>query len=456
MFSAVDQDYNRQRRPLSLRGLLALVLSLGLATVAFLSGAQALVTRVSSIPLQWRRQAVLEDVCDNGLVLLNGDGIGDDPHVLLLWDMAKGKPTFRVSVDALRPRESAGPKENLDLREGPMRCLDAGKRIIALSAVHLVLIDAEKGAELARVLPSEDLKDLTSSPLLQVTWHVTKTALDVDSHNGQIAAAFNWGTKPRVFLYTEDLRTATKSWELSRYVEDIHLAPDGKKLAVLYSGGFDANGNFVGADPNFRLAAIPDVEIFDTSSGKSLLRFFTGDLEAKIAFSPDGACLYTISLAQYNVATGRKAAIRAFSALDGTLLRTLASPRHELRNSFALSPDGKLIVADASTPAPAFFLKEIFAERAFYRKRARFVILDAQAGTLLYEHAEETGGSASGDAPMRFGFSPDGGNLLVDANHGGWADNERVDVYSLDLLRRRFGLSELGSFARQPHPSPSE
>jgi hypothetical protein len=162
-------------------------------------------------------------------------------------------------------------------------------------------------------------------------------------------------------------------------------------------------------------------------------------MEAKIAFSPDGTRLYTVSLTKYNIATGKEAAIRVFSSSDGTALQTIELHPWKVRDNFALSPDGRLIVVDATTPAPAFFLKEIFAEERFYRKMARFAIIDAQTGKLLFEHHENAAGSAGGEAvwPMHFRFSPDSRLLLVDPNYEGWGDSERVDVYSLDGLHQR-------------------
>lgn len=90
-----------------------------------------------------------------------------------------------------------------------------------------------------------------------------------------------------------------RNWKLPRYLEDIRWFPEGKKLAVLYSGGFDEKTNFVGAEPGFKLSGILDVKVFDAESGRSLLRFFIGDLEAKISFSPDGSLIYSVCLSPY-------------------------------------------------------------------------------------------------------------------------------------------------------------
>lgn len=138
------------------------------------------------------------------------------------------------------------------------------------------------------------------------------------------------------------------------------------------------------------------------------------------------------------MAIKKEGAVRMFSASTGDLLETVTSGRYQLHNNFALSPDGRLIVADASTHAPWLLLNALrHGERVLYIKMARFVILDAQTGKLLFEHHEETAGPGYGMYPMRFGFSPDGRRLLVDPNFAGCSDNERVDVYSLDVLRQQ-------------------
>jgi hypothetical protein len=395
---------------------------------------EASVAKISSIPIPWRSEAVLEDVCENGIVLLNAIGLpGDEKDSLLLWDLEEAKSVSQVRMNDWAEEESALYKAGLPWTSGPFRCLDGGRRVIGLHGMYMVLFDAEKQAEVAHILPSKDLND-NASPLLHVMWHVTDRTLDVNRKSGLIAAAFNWGVKPRVFVYTPDLRKLLISWELPRYMEDIRWSPDGQNLTVLYSGAFDANGAFMGAKVDFKPTGIPDVEIFDASSGKSLFKFFSGELEAKIAFSFDGARLYTIGLTKYN-GKRQDRAIRMFSSQEGTLLQTMKVPPWGVQNNLALSPDSRFIVADGSTPAPSSFFKEIFTEESFYRKEARLVILNAQSGKLLFEHHEKTFGEAWGVSPMRFGFSPDSHLLMVDPNYAGWGDNEHVDVYSLDGLR---------------------
>jgi WD40 repeat protein len=412
-----------------------LFLAVAAATQASCGGKEPQVKEIASISVKGPGKPVLEDLCNDELVLLNTIEFVDGRPSLRLWNIETGRIVLEVPMEVWVKQVSALHDAGLTSESGPFRCLDEGRRVVALQGNYLALIDMRKGREVFRVLPSPDLND-TTSPLENVMWQIAHRTLALSPDHRLVAAAYNWGIKPRVFLYTADLRTVALSWKLPRYIQDICWSPDGQKLAVLYSGGFDASNTFVGADVGFKLTGIPDVQVFDASSGKPLLRFFSGDMEARLAFSPDGTRLYTISLARYNIPTGKEAAIRVFSASEGALLRTISFPRYQLRNGFAVSPDGKLIVADASTPAPAFFLIEIFAERANYRKHARFLIIDAQTGKLLFKHEEETMGEGYGFSPMGFAFSSDGRRLLVDPNFGLFGRYERMDVYSLDALRR--------------------
>jgi len=419
----------------SLRGWIA-VGCLGTALLGLLSSSvagepRAPVAKVLSIPVKGRAEAVLEDVCSSGLLLLNGITMGMNPE-LLLSDPQTGRPQSEIPMRSWVDAQAALYKANEPWQDGPFRCVAGGKQVAAVLADDLVLLDTEGKPELRRVRgPQRDPRN----PFNRVMWHANDRAMSVNPRDGSLAVAFNGGSEPRVYIYGPDLRKLIGSWALPRYIEDICWSPDGEKLGALYSGAFDGKNEFVGANPHFKLTGIPDVEVFGANSAKSLLRFFSGDLEGKVAFSPDGGTIYTITLARYHgFKRWGRGAIRAFSAEDGRLVRILRVPGTGVRNNFALSPDGRLIVADASTPAPKFFLREMIADTFSWQKVARFVILDAQTGKLMFEHHEKTPGQATGVVPMRFGFSPDGKLLFVDANHAGWGRDSQVDVYSVEGL----------------------
>lgn len=96
-----------------------------------------------------------------------------------------------------------------------------------------------------------------------------------------------------------------------------------------------------------------------------------------------------------------------------------------MRNNFVSSPDGKLIVADASTDTWS-----LFSENTNRRsKEARFILLDVTTGKVVFQHEEQSAGMVW--APMRFAFSPDGRLLFVDPNYNYW-DAEHVDIYAIE------------------------
>jgi len=302
----------------------------------------------------------------------------------------------------------------------------------------LTLIDAQASHDMPWVLISADLSNPEPPQLDAGVDHLIGSTMAVNSVRGLVAAGFNVGLRPRIFLYNAELK-GPKILELSQFVQDVCWSPDGTRLAVLYSGEIDSKGNFVGNDPHFRPLGTPDIEIFDPTSGERQLRFFSGDREAKVAFSPDGTRLYTVSLR--DKATNQGGSVRIFSASSGTLLKAITSSRYQLHNNFAVSPDGKLIVADASTKPPYLpWLRNVlrYGERGLSNKTARFVILDARNGKALFENHEVAPGPPGGMMdPMQFAFTPDGRRLLVDPNFAGCGFGERVDVYSFDGLRQR-------------------
>jgi WD40 repeat protein len=195
---------------------------------------------------------------------------------------------------------------------------------------------------------------------------------------------------------------------------------------VLYDLFLDERGHDVNPWPKDSLIRTqPDVEVFDARSGKSLLRFRTGGWEDGISFSRDGQALWCISANRSDIFWGRDI-IRIFSSSDGRLMRTIKAGGWGLRGNFAISPSGRLVVADASRIVP-YFLKEA----DICQKIGRFVLLDAQTGEVLFRYHRRTTGFYI--YPSHFAFTSDERYLLVDPNHfhGGPGPRveEHVDVY---------------------------
>jgi WD40 repeat protein len=406
------------------------------ATTAASGGREPRVSKVSSIPAKWDNAHVLLDVCPNGLALLVSRGQPGEAGSFDLWDLDRGKPAFTVTVAASDEHKSIISS----LSDCVFRCLDGGKRVVALQPPELVMMEAQRPQDVRWALPS---RDFLGPPLLLMSrsrgaGYIIQAGLAVSPSGDLLAAAYNMGKKPSIFLYTADLKRLVRTWELSQLVlvQDICWSPDGKRLAVLYSGEVDAKGNYVGDNPHFHPLGIPDVEVLDPQSGERQLRFFSGDREAKVAFSPDGTRLFTISLRDQS--TSLRGDIRIFSASNGKLLKKITSGRFHLHNNFALSPDGRLIVADASGRPPWLpWLQGMlrYGEGAYYNKTARFVVLDVKTGRVVFEHHEVTPGPPDVMHPVVFAFTPDSRRLLVDPNFANCGLGEHVDVYSIDDRR---------------------
>jgi WD40 repeat protein len=158
--------------------------------------------------------------------------------------------------------------------------------------------------------------------------------------------------------------------------------------------------------------ALPDVAVFDARTGHLDYSFFSGQPEAQISYGPDGKSLYCVvdsgalpmTFLSYHV----RNAIRVFSATDGKLMRAIHVPRTGVRSSLVFSPNGKLIVADASTVQP-----DLFRDPGDVGRKVRFVILDGHSGWRLLT---ANLGVWHSEAPPSFFFSPDGQTLVVDPN----------------------------------------
>ncbi len=397
--------------------------------------------------MQW---PLLEDMSADGLLLTNRST--GDPLVvtnrstteaeihrpllhpyLSLWDIARRKEVEGIPFDLPELPERAAGRFR-DHLPRPFKFLPGSTRVIGLQEPYLVLIDLQKKAVVRHVLASDDLLD-PRSPYLRVTQYVEfkYTMFAINPQDGSIAAASNLGAEPRVFLFGPDLQGPIRSWSLPRYAQDLCWSPDGKRLAVLYSGLFNQKKELVVDLQYLRrrdfLASVrlPDVSIFDPLTGQELLKFSTNDIDAKIRFNLDGSLIYCVSSTESGE-PWKKHSIRAFSASTGSLMQTITAPGSGVRNNFALSPDGRFIVADASREVPHPF----FTEGSGWQKIGGFVLFDAKTGDLLFENDKKMAGETWD--PMRFAFSPDGRLLFVDPNYSGWRGGEQIDVYSLEAL----------------------
>lgn len=266
------------------------------------------------------------------------------------------------------------------------------------------VVDLETGSIARPILPSPDLTDPKSPGLLRSIDTPTPMAVAVSPAHGKIAVASNLGTEPRLFIFNQNLTKEIRSWALPRYVKGVAWSHDGKRIAVLYDGKFDSKGKFVGEFPQWMPVRLPDVAVFDATTGAKLVSFFTGGLQAEIAFSPDGSLIYAISETT-NVIKLHKYAVRVFSSTTGKLVRVIRPRGPRVHDEFAISPNGHFIAANASTDLPHPF----WTEPAPFSNVTRVVLLDAKTGKVLFQHKRKIGLAF----PLNPIFTPDGRLLIV-------------------------------------------
>jgi hypothetical protein len=350
----------------------------------------------------------IEDAA-NGMLLLQC-GEGTERGDLFVWDMSQRALGSQLHLAWWPGLKSRTPRPFSDYEPGPFRFLGSEGGLVGIAGCQLVTVARESFRKLD--LPA-DICDPNSpfvSHLRYSKWH----AISVNRQQTGFAVAFNIGSKPRLVLFHRDSQRPYITKELPRYVNDVAWSPDGHDVAVLYSGYVDNSLRWVASTPGARLT-LPDLSIFDTQTGKEEMAFFSGGPEAKLEYAPDGRLIYCISQNKflgYSWGDWGKETIKVLSAADGTLIRTIRVSRNGVRNNFTLSPDGKLIAADASTD-----LFRFLQEPDFLNKMGRFVLLGAQNGDSLYEYHASMDGKVN--LPIKFAFAPDGRMLFVDFNGGG-------------------------------------
>jgi len=371
----------------------------------------AAVEYIGSVAVPSDLQGVVpEDVDAQGRLLVLGfpKSLTAEP-ALLLWNIQEHAFDTRIALTGLRG--AVGPFGFVD-QTGDVVGLE-GRRVIL---VHLHTHSVEVAAE----VPAATSK---RSPFS----FVRASFLAIDKRHHKFAAFFNneAAKKPEVFLYNARSSSPFLSWRFPRFVQGAAWSPDGKKLAVLYSGLCNANLNFYNENGKGRLPTLADIAVFDARTGHLDFSFFSGQPEAQIAYSLDGKLLYCIASNDPSRVSlfphhGRDA-IRVFSAADGKLVRTIRVPHTGVRSWFALSPDGKLIAADATTNAT-------WVPHDPPPIAVRFVLLDVGTGKKLFEH-EETWGGGDATATVLM-FSPDGQTLIADPNANATGEGP-VQIYKL-------------------------
>lgn len=374
----------------------------------------------------------LEDIDPKGraLVLNRGNGgIRAENPELLLWDPARRAFTQRITPDWGHAAWAEWvPGVDRDPRS--IKAIDQEGDMLGAFGYNLTFIGPQK--TLRKILCAPDLKD-PSSPYTDqraqrtLPWGYMHGAVIARyQYGGLVAAAFNFGKRPRVFLLRPPWKAPYASWRMDRFVKALAWSPDGKTLAVLYSNVYDNDFKFImpwrGGQP---WPTLPDVDLIDIKTGKTRLKFFSGDMETSIVFSPEGKSIYC---AGYDgPTTMRRYVIRQFSASNGKLLREFKKPGLRLKGNLAVSPDGRYLVADANSTRWSLGL--IFNDVYGYDRRFRFVILDTATGKVVFKHQQKVGDTTLTLLPT-FAFSPDGKYLYVDP-HLHELGSPEIQVYSL-------------------------
>ncbi len=384
------------------------------------------IRKVAAIRSDVTRRITLEDVDPQGRALVMGIGGTPDQTSLMLWNPAKNTFDRRITPDwglasGKEWAASTAPDPN------SFKVVDNDGNIVgALGYYYLAVIDAQRGT-LRKTLCSPDLKD-PSPPFLNPktgAWSfVPAVAIARYRYTGLIAVAFNVGRWPRLFLLHRGWIAPFASWRMERFVRDLAWSPDGKTLAVLYSGVF--NNDLKDIVPSHRgepQSTLPDVALIDVTTGNARLSFFSGDRQRSIMFSPDGKFIYCATWTQMQPSRGW--VIRQFSVSDGRITRTFKIGGLKLKGNLALSPDGRFLVADANSTT--WSLGVIKNDVYGYDRRFRFVVLDTVTGKIVFEHQERTRDTLL-SFPPRFAFSPDSTLLYVDPNYD--TGTPGVDVYS--------------------------
>ena len=359
----------------------------------------------------------------------------EDPR-LQLWDYRRQPAAKEIPLRGWPDLDKKAPESMGDPR-WQFRFQGDGNRIVALQTPWLVLLDVAKQAEIRRIVPSESyLQKDAEGYLASFEGHLRVAYLAVNPQDGSVAAVFNVGKQTYLYVYDRQLQMQTAACSLPRAVCDLCWSPDGKKIAVLFYGWLDENRKTFDYRLLDTFLAQPNVWIIDASTGQPLVKFSTNSSEDRIAFSRDGTLIYTIddyTNVQYwgaitaflSGAQVRKAAIRVFSATSGAQVQTIAAGPKGIHTNFALSPDGRLIAADASSPV----LQGLHMEPIAMEKISRVVLLDAKTGDLLFEHRERTAGELWDRLGMV--FSPDGRLLFVDFPRSDEIRYQHIGVYSI-------------------------
>ncbi len=384
---------------------------------------------------------ILDDLSQSGLMLFNivprWVRVAKKEHSILDFiQMGELKPSLQVELP-----EMAGYAQQAgnygDIQPGPFRFSGDGKSVIGIQIPWLVLISLEARREIRRVRPCQQELLWMRSTLHEVYPPTPEPRDDmriaISPRGGVVAASCVVKGGSELVILDVELKGTLDHWIVPRPVQDLAWSPDGKELAVLY---YDPpypwdpkTGKWVGPPSPYPVK--PNVAIFDSRSGKELRRFNTSAFDAKISFSPDGSRIYSIS--RHHFARGyfsgdwRRETLRAFDSRTGEMKKCMIVPGTGVRDNFAVSPDGRLLVAESTKDVSVPFWRE---PGTTFAVDYGFVILDSTTGDVLFREKLRRAGYMQ--IPLPLFFSADGKQVVANFNPlPGRTYVTDINVYSL-------------------------
>lgn len=397
------------------------------------SAAHLEVKLVGQIALGKWDELSLEDVDSAGRVLLVDNYIGGvhpigavRPRVgLLVWNLSEGKFTRRVFPNWTPPRGSRLTKTLLDsfrIGREPFALLPGGREAVGTYGYYVVHVNLVDG-NVQWILSSRRLAD-SKPPFRAASYAGGRIAvLAMSPSRDRFAVAFNIGPWPALFIFRPGSDEPIAKWRLARFAQSLAWSPDEKRIAVLYNSQFDEHLR----DLKWNAAGshLPNLALFSVRTGERKLLTFTGAPEARVEFSKDGTWLYCIDAGMGTSLYESDRGIRVLSARDGRRIRVFRGGRHGVVGNFAQSPDGKLIVADASIRPPPW-------KGAYNEKLGRFTVLDSLTGRVLFHQRGKMMSGVLESDPYVFAFAPDGRRLLVESGKElGPPGSRAIEIYSI-------------------------
>ncbi|MGI9071158.1 MAG: YncE family protein [Bryobacteraceae bacterium] len=261
---------------------------------------------------------------------------------LSIWDIGARRISTEVALRAWGQWSQRAP-QSLQVGQDIFRIQRSGRKLVAVQAPWVVLIDLQKHIESRRVLTSEAYLDPNVTAPTRTDDLPERAVMAMNPVDDSVVIALNLNDETTLFLYSADLEPKAR-WSVPRYVRSLCWSPDGRTLAILYAGRYDDRRRPISVHFG-EISPEPDVWLCDGATGKATAKFSTGSSENQILFRNDGKQLYAINTWMYRGGRMGWGMIRVFDIPSGTLLHTIRGPKHGIHGRMDLSTDGRFIAA---------------------------------------------------------------------------------------------------------------